>query len=82
MNPEITLRMCISVRTPAVPGDSHIQWDEVFSTLAAAGYNGWLTIEAFSREDVNFADSINVWREYSKAWDVAERGLANIRECK
>jgi D-psicose/D-tagatose/L-ribulose 3-epimerase len=70
----------ISENDRGTPGDGHIQWDEVFSRLASANYDGWLTIEAFSREDVDFANSINVWREYSKAWDVAERGLAHIRE--
>ncbi|MDH5604246.1 MAG: sugar phosphate isomerase/epimerase [Cyclobacteriaceae bacterium] len=61
------------------PGDGHIPWDETFQALASNGYKGWLTIEAFTRNDPAFADAINVWREFSKPWDVARDGLAFIK---
>jgi D-psicose/D-tagatose/L-ribulose 3-epimerase len=70
----------ISENDRGTPGDGHILWDEVFSTLAAVGYKGWLTIEAFTRNDPDFANSINVWREYSKPWDMATNGLAFIKK--
>lgn len=70
----------ISENDRGTPGDGHIQWDEVFSTLADVRYGGWLTIEAFTRNDPNFANAINVWREYSKPWDMAEKGLRLIKE--
>lgn len=70
----------ISENDRGTPGDGHIPWDETFSTLAAVKYNGWLTIEAFTRNDPNFANAINVWREYSKPWDMAEQGLAFIKQ--
>jgi D-psicose/D-tagatose/L-ribulose 3-epimerase len=38
-----------------------------------------LTIEAFTRNDPNFANAINVWREYSQPWDMAEKGLKLIK---
>jgi D-psicose/D-tagatose/L-ribulose 3-epimerase len=69
----------ISENDRGTPGDGHIPWDETFSTLAAIGYKGWLTIEAFTRNDPNFANAINVWREYSKPWDMAEKGLDFIK---
>jgi D-psicose/D-tagatose/L-ribulose 3-epimerase len=72
----------ISENDRGTPGDGHVQWDEVFSTLAEIKYNGWLTIEAFSRNDPDFANSINVWREYSKPWDIAEKGLAFINQMR
>jgi D-psicose/D-tagatose/L-ribulose 3-epimerase len=59
-----------------------VQWNVVFSTLAEIKYNGWLTIEAFSRNDPDFANSINVWREYSKPWEIAEKGLAFINQMR
>lgn len=62
------------------PGDGHIPWDDAFSALASVKYGGWLTIEAFTRNDPNFANAINVWREYSQPWDMAEGGLKFIRE--
>ena len=69
----------ISENDRGTPGDGHIPWDETFSTLASIQYQGWLTIEAFTRNDPNFANAINVWREYSKPWDMAENGLKFIQ---
>jgi len=69
----------ISENDRGTPGDGHVQWEETFSALTAINYEGWLPIEAFSRNDPDFANSIGVWREYSKPWDIAEQGLAFIR---
>ena len=70
----------ISENDRGTPGDGHIPWEEVFSALAGIKYNGWLTIEAFTRNDPNFANAINVWREYSQPWDMAEKGFTLIKE--
>jgi D-psicose/D-tagatose/L-ribulose 3-epimerase len=70
----------ISENDRGTPGDGHVQWQETFSALAGINYTGWLTIEAFSRNDPEFANSIGVWREYSKPWDIAVNGLAFIRQ--
>jgi len=70
----------ISENDRGTPGAGHIPWDETFRTLAEIGYDGWMTIEAFTRNDVEFANSINVWREYNDPWDIAENGLKFIRE--
>jgi D-psicose/D-tagatose/L-ribulose 3-epimerase len=70
----------ISENDRGTPGDGHVQWEETFSALAEIKYDGWLTIEAFSRNDPDFANAINVWREYSKPWDMAENGLAFIKQ--
>lgn len=70
----------ISENDRGTPGDGHVQWDETFSALAKNEYKGWLTIEAFSRNDPDFANAINVWREYSKPWDIAENGYKFIRQ--
>jgi D-psicose/D-tagatose/L-ribulose 3-epimerase len=70
----------ISENDRGTPGDGHVQWDETFSTLADIKYNGWLTIEAFSRNDPDFANAINVWREYSAPWDMATKGLQFIKQ--
>ncbi|MDZ7690819.1 MAG: hypothetical protein U5K69_06735 [Balneolaceae bacterium] len=53
---------------------------KTFSTLEEIGYEGWLTIEAFTRDDPDFANSINVWRAYNDPWEVAEDGYAFIRQ--
>jgi D-psicose/D-tagatose/L-ribulose 3-epimerase len=70
----------ISENDRGTPGDGHVLWDETFSTLANIDYQGWLTIEAFSRSDPDFANAINVWREYSNPWEIAEKGFAFIKQ--
>jgi D-psicose/D-tagatose/L-ribulose 3-epimerase len=70
----------ISENDRGTPGQGHLPWDDVFASLAEINYNGWLTIEAFTRNDPNFANAINVWREYSPPWEMAEKGLTFIRE--
>ena len=69
----------ISENDRGTPGDGHVTWDETFATLAEIKYQGWLTIEAFTRNDPDFANAINVWREYSDAWAMAEDGIKFIR---
>ena len=70
----------ISENDRGTPGDGHINFDETFSALAKINYKGWLTIEAFSRNDPDFANAIGVWREFSDPWDIAENGYKFIRE--
>lgn len=70
----------VSENDRGTPGDGQVRFDEAFSALADIRYDGWLTIEAFSRNDPDFANSIGVWREYSKPWDIAEKGLKFIKE--
>lgn len=72
----------ISENDRGTPGEGHIPWDETFATLSEIKYEGWLTIEAFTRDDPDFANSINVWREYSKPWDVAEQGFTFINKMR
>lgn len=69
----------ISENDRGTPGDGHVPWDDTFRTLAGMNYTGWMTIEAFTRNDIDFANSINVWREFSKPWDIAENGLKFIK---
>lgn len=69
----------ISENDRGTPGEGHIDFDDVFATLAKIKYRGWLTIEAFSRNDPDFANAIGVWREFSKPWDIAEKGYAFIQ---
>jgi D-psicose/D-tagatose/L-ribulose 3-epimerase len=69
----------ISENDRGTPGEGHVPWDEVFSTLAKIGYKGWYTIEGFTRNDVDFANSIYVWREFAQPWDMAEKGFQFIQ---
>ena len=69
----------LSENDRGTPGSGHVNFAEALSTLASVGYDGWMTIEAFSRADPGFANAINVWREFSPAWDIAEGGHAYLR---
>ena len=64
----------ISENDRGTPGSGHIAWDEVFSSVANTGYDGWYYIEAFSRDDVDFANAINVWREFNPRMDICRDG--------
>jgi D-psicose/D-tagatose/L-ribulose 3-epimerase len=70
----------ISENDRGTPGSGQVLWDDAFAGLAKINYKGWLTIEAFSRNDPDFANAIGVWREFSDPWDIAESGYKFIHE--
>ncbi|MGI9549902.1 MAG: sugar phosphate isomerase/epimerase family protein, partial [Aurantibacter sp.] len=70
----------ISENDRGTPGDGSINWNEVFSTLKEIDYNGWLTIESFSTIIPEFANAINVWRDYSPPEEVYTKGFQLIKE--
>ncbi len=69
----------ISENDRGTPGEGHVPWDEVFSNLSKINYNGWLTIEGFTRNDPDFANALKVWREFARPWDMAEGGFEFIK---
>lgn len=70
----------ISENDRGTPGEGHIHFPEVFQKLQEIDYTGALVIEAFTRDDVDFANAINVWRTFSEPWDIAEKGFAFIQQ--
>ena len=66
----------ISENDRGTPGSGNVAWDEVFSSIAKTGYDGWYYIEAFSRDDLDFANAINVWREFDPRMDICRDGYA------
>ncbi len=69
----------ISENDRGTPGKGLVHWDRVFHALKEINYEGWYTIESFSRADADFANMINVWREYSDPWEIAEEGYSFIK---
>lgn len=69
----------ISENDRGTPGSGQVNWNEVFQTLKEIDYDGWLTIEAFSRLDPDFANAINVWRDFSPAEEMYTNGLQFIK---
>src|SRR5262245_38273671 len=45
------------------PGTGQVQWQETFQALKAIGYDGWLVIEAFSRNVPDLATGMRIWRD-------------------
>ncbi|NAS11537.1 sugar phosphate isomerase/epimerase family protein [Poritiphilus flavus] len=70
----------ISENDRGTPGSGQVNWREVFATLKEIGYDGWLTIEAFSTLIPEFANAINVWRDYSPSEEIYKKGYALIKE--
>jgi D-psicose/D-tagatose/L-ribulose 3-epimerase len=75
----VLVHVHLSENDRGTPGSGHVNFPEALATLASVGYDGWMMIEAFSRSDPAFANAINVWREFSPAWDIAETGHAFLR---
>lgn len=69
----------ISENDRGTPGSGHVPWDDTFATLAEIKFEGWLTIEGFTRNDPDFANSIGVWRDFSEPWEMAENGYKFIK---
>lgn len=71
----------ISENDRGTPGTGQVRWTEVFANLQSIGYDRWLTIEAFSRHNEEFANGINVWRNYQEDLkEVYEEGYRFIRD--
>ncbi|MEA1786997.1 sugar phosphate isomerase/epimerase family protein [Arenibacter sp. GZD96] len=69
----------ISENDRGTPGSGQVHWNEVFAALKEIKYDGWLTIEAFSTIIPEFANAINVWRDYSPSEEVYTKGLSFIK---
>ena len=54
----------ISENDRGTPGKGLVNWDQIFRTLKEISYDGWLTIESFSTTIPEFANAINVWRNF------------------
>jgi len=70
----------ISENDRGTPGSGQVIWKDVFDTLKQINYDGWLTIEAFSTIIPEFANAINVWRDYSPSEEIYTEGLDFIKK--
>ncbi|MDH3651238.1 MAG: sugar phosphate isomerase/epimerase [Saprospiraceae bacterium] len=78
---DVIAHVHISENDRGTPGTGQVAWDEVFSNLYEIGYDRWLTIEAFSRNNPEFASGINVWRNFAPTLnEIYEEGFAFISE--
>jgi D-psicose/D-tagatose/L-ribulose 3-epimerase len=71
----------ISENDRGTPGKGHIDWTTVFRELKSTGYDGWLTIESFSRALPQLAAATRIWRDLSPSLDeVWQEGFTLIRK--
>jgi D-psicose/D-tagatose/L-ribulose 3-epimerase len=71
----------ISENDRGTPGKGHVPWGATFRALRAAGYDGWLTIEAFGTALPALAAATKVWRDFFPSREeVYEHGLKTIRD--
>jgi len=77
---DVLVHVHVSENDRGIPGSGQVDWAGTFASLRRVGYDGWLTIESFSRADPEFAGAIHVWRDYAvDADEVAREGLAFLR---
>ena len=70
----------VSENDRGTPGKGHVPWNATFKALRAAGYDGWLTIEAFGTALPGLAAATKVWRDFFPSREeVYEHGLKTIR---
>jgi len=71
----------ISENDRGTPGTGQVRWQETFEALHAIDYDGWLTIEAFSRHSPDFVAAIHIWRDYfADPYEVIHEGGKFIHE--
>lgn len=71
----------ISENDRGTPGRGHIPFGPILKTLRGSGYDGWLTIEAFSRSLPGLAAAAKVWRDFFPSPDqVWREGIDVIRK--
>ena len=69
----------ISENDRGEPGSGLVRWDDNFKALKEIGWDGWMTIEAFSPDDPAFAAAIHVWREYDPKQNIYDGGYKFIQ---
>ncbi len=70
----------ISANDRGTPGAGCIDWQENFDALHKAGYNGWLTVEAFGRRLPELAAATKIWRKmYDSEMQLAQDALDFMR---
>lgn len=71
----------ITENNRGVPGAGHIQFQPVFDELRKAGYDSWMTIEAFGSALPDLAAATKIWRKlFETESDVYRGGYALMKD--
>lgn len=72
------LHVCENDR--GIPGSGHVAWPEFFATVAALGYDRWMTIESFGFSLGELSTAAAVWRDLAPTpEDIAFEGVKFLR---
>jgi D-psicose/D-tagatose/L-ribulose 3-epimerase len=71
----------VSENDRGAPGRGHVDFPATFRALRRAGYDGWLTVEAFGQALPDLAAATKVWRQFfASPEEVYTVGLKTMRE--
>ena len=71
----------ISENDRGIPGRGHARLRETIAALRVIGYDGWLTIEAFSNSTPGLSAATRLWRPiFADPAEVYRKGFSLIRE--
>ena len=63
-----------------VPGSGHVNWANIFRTLAEVKYDRWLTIESFGFSSGDLSAAASIWRDLADSPEqIAWEGVKFIR---
>jgi len=80
-NADVIRHVHISENDRGTPGKGHIDFAATARALRAAGYDGWLTIEAFGTALPALAAATKVWRDFFPSREeVYLHGIKTMRE--
>jgi D-psicose/D-tagatose/L-ribulose 3-epimerase len=68
-----TVLVHISENDRSIPGTGHVHWDLTFDALSAAGYDGWMVVEAFGLALPNIVAATKIWRKMFPSEDQLAR---------
>ena len=75
-----TVLVHISENDRSIPGTGHVHWDDSFDALKAAGYDGWMVVEAFGLALPNIVAATKIWRKMFPSEDqLASDSIAFMR---
>ena len=70
----------VSENDRGTPGRGHIDFAGTLAALRAAGYDGWITVEAFGQALPDLAAATRVWRPlFGSEEEVVAEGIRVIR---
>lgn len=49
-----------------IPGDDHLPWNDIFSSLKMMNYTGWIVIESFNFFDEEIYPAARIWRDLAE----------------